>query len=89
LSDPWAGGSYSYAHIASHAGDRAVYAAPLGKRVFFAGEATADIDYGTVHAALLSGDITAHAIHAHFCCRRASSHFLPYAAWQAIHPRPA
>jgi polyamine oxidase len=89
LSDPWAGGSYSYAHIASQAGDRAAYAAPLGKRVFFAGEATANIDYGTVHAALLSGDHAAHAIHAHFCCRSASSQRLPYAAWRAIHPHPA
>ncbi len=86
LSDPWAGGSYSFAHIACQAGDRAAYAAPLGKRVYFAGEATADVDYGTAHAALLSGDHVAHAIHAHFCCSSASSDHLPYAAWRTAHP---
>jgi polyamine oxidase len=88
LTDPWAGGSYSFAHIASRPGDRAAYAAPLADRVFFAGEATAEIDYGTVHAALLSGDRAAHAIHAHYCCRGASTRNLPYAAWRIAHPQP-
>ena len=89
LSDPWAAGSYSYAHVASRPDDRATYAASLGKRVFFAGEATADVDYGTVHAALLSGDKAAHAVHAHFCCSKASSQQLPYAQWCAAHPQRA
>ena len=71
---------------ASLPGDRAAYAAPLGSRVFFAGEATADVDYGTVHAALLSGDQAAHAVHARFCCSQASFHHLPYAQWRAAHP---
>ncbi len=86
LSDPWAAGSYSYAHIASLPGDRAAYAAPLDGRVFFAGEATAAVDYGTVHAALLSGDQAAHAVHARFCCSKAGSDHLPYAHWRAAHP---
>jgi polyamine oxidase len=89
LSDPWAAGSYSYAHVAGRPGDRAAYAAPLGNRVFFAGEATADVDYGTVHAALLSGDKAAHAVHAHFCCSTARSQHLPYAQWRAAHPQRA
>ena len=89
LSDPWAAGSYSYAHVGSQPDDRAAYAAPLGRRVFFAGEATAAIDYGTVHAALLSGDQAAHAVHAHYCCDKTSFHHLPYAHWRAAHPHRA
>jgi polyamine oxidase len=89
LSDPWAAGSYSYAHVASRPGDRAAYAAPLANRIFFAGEATADVDYGTVHAALLSGDKAAHAVHAHFCCGKARSQHLPYAQWREAHPHHA
>jgi monoamine oxidase len=89
LSDPWAGGSYSYAHVGSSNGDRAVYAEPVGGRVFFAGEATATTDYGTVHAALLSGHRVAHDVHAEFCCRSATPQNLPYAAWCAAHPQHA
>jgi monoamine oxidase len=88
LSDPWAGGSYSYAHVACREEDRARYAAPVGDRLFFAGEATADVDYGTVHAALLSGERAARAIHAHFCCRSDGDAGLPYAAWRRAHPLP-
>lgn len=80
LSDPWAGGSYSYAHAASRAGDRAAYAAPVANRLYFAGEAATDVDYGTVQAALLTGDRAARAVHAHFCCREGSSRQLPYEA---------
>jgi monoamine oxidase len=88
LSDPWAGGSYSYAHVGSSSGDRAVYAEPLNGRVFFAGEATATEDYGTAHAALLSGHRTAHAVHALFCCRSTTTaQHLPYAGWCAAHPQ--
>jgi monoamine oxidase len=87
LSDPWAGGSYSYAHVGSSSSDRTTYAEPLGGRVFFAGEGTAVADYGTVHAALLSGHRAAHRVHAQFCCRSSSSQHLPYAAWCAAHPQ--
>jgi monoamine oxidase len=85
LSDPWAGGSYSYAHVGSSSSDRLAYAEPLGDRLFFAGEATATEDYGTVHAALLSGHHAAHAVHALFCCRSTTPQHLPYAAWCAAH----
>jgi len=56
LSDPWAAGTYSYPAVGSPPEDRAVYARPLDDRVFFAGEATERDDYGTVHAALRSGE---------------------------------
>jgi len=62
LSDPWAAGSYSYPAIGSPPEDRTAYGAPLGDRVFFAGEATELGDYGTVQAALRSGERAAEAI---------------------------
>ena len=52
--DPWALGSYSHA-LPGHAGDRAVLAAPVDGRLFFAGEATHPHLYSTVHGAWLSG----------------------------------
>lgn len=89
LSDPWAGGSYSYARVGSSEEDRRAYAAPVAGRVFFAGEATAGKDYGTVHAALLSGDRTAREIHDLLCCGNGAGSELPYAAWLAAHSRPS
>jgi monoamine oxidase len=89
LSDPWAGGSYSYAHVGSSNGDRTAYAEPLSGRVFFAGEASATAEYGTVHAALLSGHRAAHLIHAEFCCGNTTAQHLPYAAWCAAHSQHA
>jgi monoamine oxidase len=83
LSDPWAGGSYSYASVASRPEDRAAYAAPVANRLYFAGEAATDVDYGTVQAALLTGDRAAHAIHAEFCCGGGTHQQLPYGAWFA------
>jgi monoamine oxidase len=88
LSDPWAGGSYSYAHVACRAGDRAAYAAPIDNRVFFAGEAAADVDYGTVQAALLTGDRAARAIHRQFCCADAPAPRLPYGGWLQAQRQP-
>ena len=82
LSDPWALGSYSYAHVASPAQDRELYAAPVGNRIFFAGEGTAAADYGTVHAALLTGERAARQVHEALCCARETTEYLPYAAWQ-------
>ena len=58
-SDPWARGSYSYA-LPGHADDRAVLAAPVDDRLFFAGEATSPNFFSTAHGAWLSG-ITAAA----------------------------
>jgi len=52
--DPYARGSYSYA-LPGHAGDRAVWAAPVGDRIVFAGEAVSAHDFSTTHGAYLSG----------------------------------
>jgi monoamine oxidase len=52
--DPFARGSYSYA-LPGHADARAVLAAPLDGRVFFAGEACSPHDFTTAHGAYLSG----------------------------------
>ena len=52
--DPWARGSYSYA-LPGHAQDRAVLAAPVDNRLFFAGEATSPNFFSTAHGAYLSG----------------------------------
>jgi monoamine oxidase len=53
-ADPWALGSYSHA-LPGHAGDRAILAAPVEDRIFFAGEATSARFYSTVHGAWESG----------------------------------
>jgi polyamine oxidase len=66
LSDPWAMGSYSYTSIYTRPGDRDLYAAPVGDRLYFCGEASAREGYGTVHAALESGAEAAQAIFARY-----------------------
>ncbi|MFZ4663677.1 MAG: FAD-dependent oxidoreductase, partial [Caldilineaceae bacterium] len=55
LSDPWAMGSYSYPAVGNRSEDRVTYAEPVNERLYFAGEATHLTHYGTVHAALESG----------------------------------
>jgi polyamine oxidase len=62
LSDPWSRGGYSYPAVGSAAEDRLIHARPLGRRVYFAGEATEPVEYGTVHGALWSGEQAAEAI---------------------------
>jgi polyamine oxidase len=64
LSDPWSQGGYSYPGVGSAPEDRETHARPLGKRVFFAGEATEPVEYGTVHAALWSAEQSAEALYA-------------------------
>ncbi len=54
LTNPLTLGSYSYAQPGG-AGARAVLAAPINQRVFFAGEATQTDAYATVHGAYKSG----------------------------------
>jgi monoamine oxidase len=54
LQDPWSRGSYSYA-LPGHADDRAVLAAPVDDRLFFAGEACSPSFFSTAHGAWLSG----------------------------------
>ncbi len=69
LNDPWSRGGYSYPAIGSPTDDHHDHARPLGDRVFFAGEATEPVEYGTVHAALWSAELAAEAIQ-----RRATGH---------------
>ena len=53
-SDPFARGGYSSA-LPGHAGDRAVLAAPVNGRLFFAGEACSKIHFSTTHGAWETG----------------------------------
>lgn len=53
-SDPFARGAYSCA-LPGHAGDRAVLAAPVDDRLFFAGEACSKIHFSTTHGAWETG----------------------------------
>jgi monoamine oxidase len=53
--DPFARGSYSHA-LPGHAGARAVLAAPIDGRLFFAGEATSPNFFSTAHGARDSGE---------------------------------
>jgi polyamine oxidase len=62
LSDPWALGSYTYPAVGSPLSDRTLYAEPVAQRLYFAGEGTQSADFGTVHAALRSGEQAAEAI---------------------------
>ncbi|HXX26764.1 MAG TPA: NAD(P)/FAD-dependent oxidoreductase [Pseudolabrys sp.] len=53
-ADPFARGAYSYAKPGK-AGSRAVLAAPVDDRLFFAGEACSTRDYSTAHGAYRTG----------------------------------
>lgn len=59
--DPFSRGSYSHA-LPGHAGARAILAAPVDGRLFFAGEACSPHDFSTAHGALLSGQAAAQAV---------------------------
>jgi monoamine oxidase len=52
--DPYARGAYSYARV-GQSPQRAVLAAPVEDRLFFAGEATSRADFSTAHGAYRSG----------------------------------
>ncbi len=78
LSDPWARGSYSYETPRNTSDDRKELARPIANRIFFAGEATHPIHYGTVHGALLSGEEAAKKIHEIYCCGTRNT---PSAPW--------
>lgn len=54
-ADPYARGSYSYLAVGATLGDHNALAAPVGQRLFFAGEATSTEHSATVHGAYLSG----------------------------------
>jgi monoamine oxidase len=53
-ADPFARGSYSHA-LPGHAEDRSVLAAPVGDRLFFAGEACSPEFFSTAHGAYMTG----------------------------------
>jgi monoamine oxidase len=53
--DPFARGAYSHA-LPGHADDRAILAAPVDGRLFFAGEATSPNFFSTAHGAKDSGE---------------------------------
>lgn len=53
--DPFSLGSYSYIAVGSTPADVAALAAPVGERVFFAGEATYRHHWGGAHGAVASG----------------------------------
>jgi monoamine oxidase len=53
-SDPFARGAYSYA-VPGAADQRAVLAAPVDDRLFFAGEACSRLDFSTAHGAFVTG----------------------------------
>jgi monoamine oxidase len=59
--DPFARGSYSHA-LPGHAGARAVLAAPVDGRLFFAGEATSPGFFSTAHGARDSGERAAREV---------------------------
>jgi monoamine oxidase len=59
--DPFARGSYSHA-LPGHAGARAVLAAPVDNRLFFAGEATSPDFFTTAHGARDSGERAAREV---------------------------
>src|ERR1700736_5015175 len=60
LHGPWARGSYSYA-LPGHADDRALLAAPVDNRLFFAGEACSPHFFSTAHGAYMTGVAAAEA----------------------------
>lgn len=60
-SDPFARGAYSHA-LPGHAGARAVLAAPVDGRLFFAGEATSPHFFSTAHGARDSGERAAREV---------------------------
>jgi monoamine oxidase len=59
--DPFARGSYSHA-LPGHAGARAILAAPVDGRLFFAGEATSPNFFSTAHGARDSGERAAREV---------------------------
>jgi monoamine oxidase len=59
--DPWARGSYSHA-LPGRAGERAVLAAPVDGRLFFAGEACSPHAFSTAHGAWETGERAAREV---------------------------
>lgn len=87
LSDPWARGSYSFSQVESHPADRLRYATPVHDRLYFAGEAASPAHYGTVHAALLSGQHAAFQALRRLAGIEPTIEHLPWRAYLERHPR--
>jgi monoamine oxidase len=79
LSDPWARGSYSYSSIHSSDADRRDYQRSIANRIYFAGEGTQALDYGTVNAALRSGEQAALSIFSRYTGLEPTLQRLPWA----------
>ena len=60
-ADPWARGSYSHA-LPGRSGERAVLAAPVNGRLFFAGEACSPHAFSTAHGAWETGERAAREV---------------------------
>jgi monoamine oxidase len=78
LSDPWALGSYSYPAVGSPLSDRILYQAPVANRLYFAGEGTQSEEFGTVHAALRSGEQAAAQIFRTYFGRKPERQCMPW-----------
>ena len=87
LSDPWALGSYSYSNVTTRSADRLRYATPVHDRLIFAGEAASPHHYGTVHAALLSGQLAAFHLVRRLAQVEPAPDRLPWRAFLARHPQ--
>lgn len=61
-ADPFSRGSYSFSQLGMTTDDRAALAAPVGDRLFFAGEATHPHYWATVHGAYETGVAAARAV---------------------------
>ena len=62
--DPYSRGAYSFLGVGATPADRASLAQPVGKSLFFAGEATSQQYPSTVHGAYLSGQAAAKQVEA-------------------------
>lgn len=78
LSDPWARGSFAFETGITRKEDWEIVARPLGNRVYFAGEGTEAVNYGTVEGGLLSGERAARAVHHDWCCGEKTTAFIPW-----------
>ncbi|KAF8072874.1 PAO3 [Scenedesmus sp. PABB004] len=60
--EPWVGGAYTFPSLGAEAGDRAALAAPVGRALFFAGEATHTAVNPCMQAALETGERAAREV---------------------------
>ena len=87
ISDPWARGSYSFSEPQTTAAHRLRYAEPVSTRLYLAGEAASPGHYGTVHAALLAGQLAALRLLRGLAGVEPDPSRLPWAPFLARHPQ--